>query len=347
MAFFLLYFFPTNHSSKDVFTMTRIVSIDFTKGILVLVMVIYHSLNYLQYGTVPHNWLRFLPPSFIMITGFIVSHMYKQKYKEDFRVMSLRLGIRALKILLIFIALNVMTRLIWSANHYGVPLYFENFKTDMINIFLIGVPWISAFDILLPISYTLAAAVIVTRVQSFLPSFPLILAAAVFLFCTILENSLELPYNLTMLSAGFIGMAAGLLPQGILSRFRPPWSFIMAAVILYIVLVRFIEDRYYTQMLTTVVSLTAILSVGSRVDPASVLTQQITMVGRYSLISYIAQIFFLQFIRPATIIINVQMVLPLTLITIVMFLTWVIVLITDYSKRKYRCVNVLYNIILS
>lgn len=61
--------------------MSRIVFIDFAKGILVLLMVICHSLNYLQYVTLPHDILIFLPPSFIMIAGFIVCHMYMQKYE--------------------------------------------------------------------------------------------------------------------------------------------------------------------------------------------------------------------------------------------------------------------------
>ena len=327
--------------------MSRIVTIDVTKDVLVLLMVVYHSLNYLQSGTLSHDFLVFVPPSFIMITGFIVSHMYMQKYGGDLKTISLRLGVRSVKIFLLFIALNAAARLVWSVNHYGVALHFENFRNELIHMFLIGAPWISAFDILLPISYTLAAAVIVVRVQSVLPSFPVILAAAVFLLCTFLENSSVSFYNLNMLSAGFIGMAAGLLPRGTLGRIRPPWAFIAAVLVLYAVVIRFLEDHYYTQMVVTGLAVIAILSAGSRMDPESIPTRQVATVGRYSLLSYIVQIFFLQLLKPVAAVFNVHAVPPLALISIVMVLTWLSVLITDYARRKVRYIDALYNAVFA
>lgn len=64
-----------------------------------------------------------------------------------------------------------------------------------------------------------------------------------------MENLSMSLYILNMLSAGFIGMAAGLLPHGILGRIRPPWAFVAAVFVLYVVVIRFFEDSYYTQML--------------------------------------------------------------------------------------------------
>ena len=327
--------------------MSRIVSIDFAKGTLVLLMVVYHSLNYLQYGTLPHDILIFLPPSFIMITGFIVSHMYIRKYEGNLRTISLRLCVRSLKIFLLFVALNVAARHIWSVNHYGVALHLDNFKNELIQIFLIGVPWISAFDILLPISYTLATAIIVVRVQSILPYFSLILAVSVFLLCILLENLSLSIYNLNMLSAGFIGMAVGLLPQGILGRIRPSLAFVAALIVLYIILYRIIEDHYFTQMLFTVFALAIIFSIGSRIDPKSLLTRQVVLVGRYSLLSYIIQIFFLQLLNPIASVFNIQTVHPLALISIVMVMTFFSVLMTNYARHRIIYINVLYNAIFS
>ena len=55
----------------------RISALDFTKGALVLVMVLYHWLNYFvgPQGDF-YRYLSFLPPSFICITGFLISHVY-------------------------------------------------------------------------------------------------------------------------------------------------------------------------------------------------------------------------------------------------------------------------------
>ena len=52
----------------------RIPALDFTKGTLVLIMVLYHWVNYFignQWGY--YRYLRFLTPSFIFITGFMGS----------------------------------------------------------------------------------------------------------------------------------------------------------------------------------------------------------------------------------------------------------------------------------
>ncbi len=54
----------------------RISTIDFTKGILVVFMALYHSLNYFGYAKLHHIYLTFVPPSFIMITGFIIIQVY-------------------------------------------------------------------------------------------------------------------------------------------------------------------------------------------------------------------------------------------------------------------------------
>ncbi|HEY1462593.1 MAG TPA: hypothetical protein VGF44_04170, partial [Terriglobales bacterium] len=53
-------------------TAVRNPALDFTKGFLVLLMVVYHWFNYFvgpQAGV--YKYIRFLTPSFIFITGFI------------------------------------------------------------------------------------------------------------------------------------------------------------------------------------------------------------------------------------------------------------------------------------
>src|SRR5579872_443944 len=59
----------------------RVPALDFTKGALVLIMVLYHWLNYFvgPQGDI-YKYLRFLTPSFIFITGFLISNVYLSKY---------------------------------------------------------------------------------------------------------------------------------------------------------------------------------------------------------------------------------------------------------------------------
>src|SRR4051812_8978697 len=55
----------------------RVPALDFTKGALVLIMVLYHWMNYfIRADGDVYKYLRFLTPSFIFITGFLVSQVY-------------------------------------------------------------------------------------------------------------------------------------------------------------------------------------------------------------------------------------------------------------------------------
>src|SRR5438105_12362691 len=84
-------------------------ALDFTKGFLVLLMIVYHWFNYFVGPRANvYKYLRFLTPSFIFIAGFIVANIYFTKYDiRDLRLPA-RLAIRGLKIIAVFIALNAI-----------------------------------------------------------------------------------------------------------------------------------------------------------------------------------------------------------------------------------------------
>src|SRR5262249_38700960 len=82
----------------------RIARLDFVKGALVLVMVVYHWINYfigLEWGG--YRYLRFLTPAFIFITGFLVSHVYLARYSPVDPRLHRRLARRGLKLLALFV----------------------------------------------------------------------------------------------------------------------------------------------------------------------------------------------------------------------------------------------------
>src|SRR5882762_4894676 len=89
-------------------TTGRVPAIDFTKGALVLVMVLYHWLNYFiaTEGDF-YRYLRFVTPSFIFITGFLISNVYLSKYEISDWQLPKRLIQRGLKLLGVFIFLNM------------------------------------------------------------------------------------------------------------------------------------------------------------------------------------------------------------------------------------------------
>src|SRR5579872_1694336 len=87
----------------------RVPALDFTKGALVLIMVLYHWMNYfiIANGSV-YKYLRFLTPSFIFITGFLISNVYRAKYDIGGMRVASRLVTRGLKLIGIVLVLNVL-----------------------------------------------------------------------------------------------------------------------------------------------------------------------------------------------------------------------------------------------
>ena len=62
----------------------RVAALDWLKGALVVFMVIYHSLNYSgDYTAAAFRLMAFLPPSFILITGLLLTNSYLSRYKSD------------------------------------------------------------------------------------------------------------------------------------------------------------------------------------------------------------------------------------------------------------------------
>jgi multisubunit Na+/H+ antiporter MnhF subunit len=142
-------------------TTQRISALDFTKGALVLIMVLYHWINYFIGPQWPYYpYLRFLTPSFIFITGFMVSHVYLAKYDPADRRLSQRLFTRGLKLLAIFLVLNVARIFIVPALSTGV---LGGDLLDPGNMFIVFVSGnlsvvsgkLVSFFILVPISYLL------------------------------------------------------------------------------------------------------------------------------------------------------------------------------------------------
>src|ERR1700735_4456034 len=96
-------------------------ALDFTKGALVLVMVLYHWANYfLNLSWTFYKYLHFLTPSFIFIAGFMISNVYLSKYASTKSGLSKRLFTRGLKLLAIFLFLNLGRTLVVTMLGSGV-----------------------------------------------------------------------------------------------------------------------------------------------------------------------------------------------------------------------------------
>jgi len=278
----------------------RISALDFTKGTLVLLMVLYHWLNYfigIQWGY--YQYLRFLTPSFIFITGFMVSRVYLAKYDPTDGRLSLRLFTRGLKLLAIFIVLNVARIVVIPILSTGV-LERNLFDPDnLFIIFLSGNLWglsgkLVSFSILVPISYLL--------MFSGALMFPYRLYRYTFhVVCGLLLLSLlmmglfgEQSQNLEFIAMGMLGVLTGFAPIKAINDFvRHPYA-LAVAYLGYTIAITIWNVPFPLQVVGVPLTLAIIYLVGLSTSESGAVWTEVLLLGKYSLFGYISQIAILQ-----------------------------------------------------
>src|SRR5258706_2440706 len=187
-------------------SLSRNDALDWTKGALVICMVIYHSINYSAFRPFGFRFLPFLPPSFILIAGFIVGQVYASRYDLSTWDPYRRLFVRGIKLLLLFTALNLVRCIFIERNVVDGALEFADRANT---IFLTGNGRTGIFEVLLPIAYFLLLAPALLWLRSRVSAVMTIGAVAIFLLCCILQMNGKSYKNLELISAGLIGMAFG------------------------------------------------------------------------------------------------------------------------------------------
>jgi hypothetical protein len=271
----------------------RNVALDFTKGALVLCMIVYHTLNYFRHDPALLRHIHFLPPSFIFIAGFLITHLYLPKIQAGDTRVPRRIFVRGLKTLGLFIAVNLAVHSVFSASFnrsLGLDLFFGHLD----DIFLTGEQRASVFGILLPISYVLvlsAGLLVVSRFASY--ALPLV-AVAAFITCAILAHDGSLVYNLELVSMGLLGTVAGFIARTRLDQVARRVAIFAIAYLAYSVAVFF---QYPTFLMNTVgvgLALLLLYGIGLRMTRGGVFADIVTLLGNYSLLSYLVQIAVLQ-----------------------------------------------------
>ena len=276
----------------------RIVALDFTKGALVLIMVLYHWLNYFVGSEGQfYRYLSFLPPSFICITGFLISQVYLAKYKATDTRLYRRLIIRGLKILGIFVLLNVVIGLVFprgSGTHeLMTPAAFWSVfvSGDM------GTGRIVSFYVLLPISYVLilsAVMLLVFRGSRYIFYFA---TAAAMIGIVLLKVIGKPSEDLELVSFGLVGICIGYIPiESIKQQLLRPYV-IVPAYLLYLAAITAWNTPYPLQLTGVLLTLLFIYWAGQKSGNRELLSRIIVLLGKYSLFGYIAQIAFLRALR--------------------------------------------------
>jgi len=271
-------------------------ALDFTKGFLVLLMVVYHWFNYFIGQSGVYKYLRFLTPSFIFIAGFIVSNIYFVKYDINNLRLPARLATRGLKIIAVFVALNAMVSAVLPT--YGtlhLPIR-QMLVTYLMGAALPGVKE-AAFPVLVPIGELLllsAVLVFAYRLSRYVVHVfcALAFAAVILLRVSAIENP-----NADLIAIGLLGMVLGMVPLPRLMSVVNRPVILTISYVLFDIAVSYWGEIYVLQVLGVCLSIAVIYLIGTSRWAASWLGRIAVLLGKYSLVGYISQIAILQVLR--------------------------------------------------
>ncbi len=327
----------------------RISALDFTKGTLVLVMVLYHWLNYFvgAQGSY-YRYLSFLPPSFICITGFLISQVYFSKYRITDARLPRRLTVRGLKLLVIFISLNLGISLLITGPH-GARRFDKFSVRSLESIFVTGNMAggrMVAFYVLVPIGYLLLlSACMLIAYRAYKYVFHAMTALCLLANLVLDLNGLK-SVNLELLTIGLLGISIGYIPLAKVNYLlRYPFA-VFVAYLCYTAAITVWDAPYPLQVAGVLLTLALIYLVGSVSGEGGRMQRSLILLGKYSLLGYIAQIAILQVLRR-----GLQMYLPawalLASFVAAVALTLMTVEAVNRARAKAAVVNRLYAAVFS
>ncbi|HWY53284.1 MAG TPA: acyltransferase family protein [Terriglobales bacterium] len=324
----------------------RIPALDFTKGALVLIMVLYHWLNYFigPQGSY-YEYLRFLPPSFIFITGFLISHVYLSKYQARDLRLPRRLVVRGLKIVGVFISLNAIISLLIPESSQARLLFDNSPISTLVAIFATGNfengrP--AAFYVLLPIGYLLMLSACLLIASRFYRGI-FHVVCVLFLLGIFVLNLIGLKSgSLELLTIGLLGVSVGYIPIRKINVFlRHPYALVLAYVG-YTIAIAVWNAGYPLQVVGVCLTLMLLYLLGSLSGESGRVQQSVILLGKYSLVGYIVQIAILQLLRRGLRNMNLEVwALGLSFVAAIA-LTLIAVEAVDRARTNAPVVNRLY-----
>jgi len=272
-------------------------SLDAVKGVLVLLMVVYHVMSIASTADVEaFRYIRFISGSFVFLSGFIVARFIDAAFDRDPGATAFRLLARGLKIVLIFTVLNALIQISGFGNVSKRTAGFQALIENAATIYATGDNRMASFVVLLPIAYVLIIAPVFLRVAGKRnPVAAGIVLATVLSVCTLTSVADDSPV-IQLVLVGIAGMCAGVLP--VQTRAPEPGVASVVKAIAGLALSLWLAGKFGGNTGLYCVGVALILKFlhdGARLVHADgMAARAVVRLGRYSLICYIAQIGVIQ-----------------------------------------------------
>lgn len=260
-------------------------------------MVLYHWMNYFVGIEGPfYPYLRFVPASFIFISGLILASFYPAKYGFGNSKLYIRPLIRGVKILTLFTLLNIAANMLFPSGYRGATPGIADFVRNAASIY-IGGNGKAVFLILVPISYLLICSTLIfVGMRATKYALPIICAVSV--LCVPFLDYLGVgSSNLSLVAIGILGMLLGQYPLQKLLNWAGYSCALVGLYVVYLMALNIVGDRYFLEVVGVCLSVLLIYGAGVRSARSGLNVSMVVLLGKYSLLAYIAQIVLLQFLQ--------------------------------------------------
>jgi hypothetical protein len=329
-------------------------ALDFTKGLLVVGMILYHVAVFFiadpsTRSQITGPALDFVSGSWVFISGLIVALHYRQGFQTSRLAIANRLWLRGVKILLIFIVLNLFIAWLGLGDR---PRIYDNAK--IVEIFTRGNGALTSFEILVGIGYVL----FLSPVFLFLRLSGLLLAAGILVGASIAVTlGHKLPPNLWIVLCGLGGMvAAAVVSRLPLDRLscsesrRIALAVVLLAVATLYFLLRILGGFNKGDILVYLVGVSSILATTylshewlGRLDSLDWLFR---FLGRHSLLAYIGQMALIWGWHGLAMRFSIRLpyLANVALITLGIVLA---LLATDVARKRYHAIDKAYRAVFA
>jgi peptidoglycan/LPS O-acetylase OafA/YrhL len=272
----------------------RDASLDAVKGVLVLLMAVYHVMSIATTApTEAYEPVRFVTGSFVFCAGFVVSQFH---LAADRASTSRQLVARGAKLLLLFTALNLGVMFAGLGKSVAGKTGLEAFVAHLPATYLGGDPSVASFVILLSIGYLLLAVPLVLALCAGSRAHAWATLAAALAASAVPAGADRWP-NLQYLLVGISGLCVGLLV-----RLQPAprlsasgMAFALAALGAAAWLTGHLgNDNAALYAIGVVLVLWCLRRVVGSLTPELAPSRFAVLLGRYSLPCYLAQILIIQ-----------------------------------------------------
>ena len=316
-------------------------------------MVLYHWINYFIGVQWPYyDYLRFLTPSFIFISGFMVSHVYLSKYEAADPHLSMRLISRGAKLLGVFLVLNVARDAVAPLSGNGIVLRSLISPRFLVRFFIFGDlpadgPKLVSFSILVPISYLLmASGLLMIPYRRYRYTFHTA-CCALFLASVILGYANARNYNLEFVAIGMLGLIIGFAPIKAIDRCGRHPYLLASSFLVYLVAITVWGVPFALLIVAVLLNLCLLYLLGAKGAMPDTIRNETILLGKYSLLGYISQVAILQLMSRAYNHVHVGIFRLPSSFVMAVALTILVVELVDRIRERSRSSDRLYRAIFA